>query len=333
MSIKEPLLSFVIPAYNCETCISHLLDSIFSAPISQDSIEVIVVDDCSVDGTRVKVREYQKVINHLILCNSLKNSGPASGRNQGLDLARGRYIWFVDADDTIETTELPNLLSYLSDSTVDMVVFNFLMRDAMHTFRYEMFEVQETSITSGVNLYCSTRIYPSPWNKIVRRQFLLDHRLRFEVGVYPEDEPWCIMCFLNAEEVCVYERYLYVWHVTPGSLSKDSRRYCEGYPRAIKKCLSHTARNKECMFWQRAIALMLNRYDIYLARGKQNGEMSVTEVKQARSVQRSLAIEALQKTSPGWNLYYFALLSIAIHPGIIPQAKRLISRCKQFLKK
>jgi glycosyltransferase involved in cell wall biosynthesis len=88
-----PLVSVIIPVYNGEKFIGQALESVYSQTFRD--FEVVVIDDGSTDGTLSVLDAYR---DRLIL---LKNShgGPASSRNRGLEIARGSFIAFLDADD------------------------------------------------------------------------------------------------------------------------------------------------------------------------------------------------------------------------------------------
>jgi glycosyltransferase involved in cell wall biosynthesis len=89
----QPLVSVIIPAYNCAAYVREAVDS----ALSQDypALEVIVVDDGSTDGTGAVLESYGKEIRLL----SQENRGCAAARNAGIAHARGRYVAFLDVDD------------------------------------------------------------------------------------------------------------------------------------------------------------------------------------------------------------------------------------------
>ena len=103
------LISFIIPLYNCETLVGRCLDSIFAANVDRKQYEVIVVDDVSRDHSVDVVKEYsEKHSNISLICQ--QNAGASAARNAGLRKAQGRYIWFVDADDSIVPAFLGNVI-------------------------------------------------------------------------------------------------------------------------------------------------------------------------------------------------------------------------------
>ena len=93
--MKEPLISVVMPVYNGRKYIRQAVESVFA---QQVSLELLVIDDGSTDGTAEVLAEYQKRENFRYLRNE-KNLGAAGSRNRGVQEAKGDYIAFLDADD------------------------------------------------------------------------------------------------------------------------------------------------------------------------------------------------------------------------------------------
>lgn len=117
---REPLVSIVIPVYNAEKGLSKCLDSVLSQ--TYKNIEVILVDDGSHDTSPDICKTYKEGYPEKITFISQKNGGPAAARNKGIELSQGKYIAFVDSDDTIA----PNMISTLTGKgeaeDVEMVI-------------------------------------------------------------------------------------------------------------------------------------------------------------------------------------------------------------------
>lgn len=107
-------LSIIIPVYNRETRIIKALDSI---PI-RDDIEVIVIDDCSTDGTMSVLESYDKY--PIIVLKNEVNSGPGIARNKGIDKAIGEYVTFLDSDDWLVTDNVSLFLDQY-DGDADII--------------------------------------------------------------------------------------------------------------------------------------------------------------------------------------------------------------------
>ena len=93
--MSEPLISVVIPAYNCAGVIGRAIDSALAQKVA---LEVLVLDDGSSDGLEAVMAGYEG--NEAVrFAKNEKNLGAAATRNRGVTLARGKYVAFLDADD------------------------------------------------------------------------------------------------------------------------------------------------------------------------------------------------------------------------------------------
>lgn len=97
VSYEPGLVSVVVPTYNREFIVGATLDSILAQ--TYQSLEIIVVDDGSTDGTRLVLRDYANRNPGRIIILEQPNAGPATARNRGLRHARGEFIAFLDSDD------------------------------------------------------------------------------------------------------------------------------------------------------------------------------------------------------------------------------------------
>jgi len=109
---KNPIVSVVIPAYNAEEYIAAAIKSVLSQTYS--NFEVLVVNDCSTDGTQAIVESFASHDERVCLINLPANMGaPAGPRNIGIQRARGRWIAFLDADDIWHPCKLQRQLDLL----------------------------------------------------------------------------------------------------------------------------------------------------------------------------------------------------------------------------
>ena len=119
MSDNKPIISVIIPVYNCERTITTCLKSILSQSIK--NIEVIVIDDGSTDHT-CSIIEKQLLTDKRIVLEKQTNQGPSSARNRGIELARGGYISFVDGDDEVYPGMFETLLNYQKEYDVELII-------------------------------------------------------------------------------------------------------------------------------------------------------------------------------------------------------------------
>ena len=89
---NEPLVSVIIPAYNCEKYIGKAVESALEQDVP---LEVLIIDDCSADGTEKEIKRYLD-IPYLHYYKNEKNLGAAASRNKGVKYAVGKYVAFLD---------------------------------------------------------------------------------------------------------------------------------------------------------------------------------------------------------------------------------------------
>jgi glycosyltransferase involved in cell wall biosynthesis len=104
--MTEPTVSIVIPAYNACAFINETLVSVFSLEYPRDSLELVVVDDGSTDGTAATVRQILGPCRFRWQVIEQLNAGPSRARNVGWQAAQGTWIQFLDADDLLEKSKL-----------------------------------------------------------------------------------------------------------------------------------------------------------------------------------------------------------------------------------
>ncbi|MGP3914774.1 glycosyltransferase family 2 protein [Nonomuraea sp. 10N515B] len=212
-----PVLSVIVPFYNVEKYIGPCLDSI--AAQSLKDLEVICVDDGSDDGGPAVVRDRQAGDRRIRLI-SQDNQGVGRARNVGLRQATGRYLAFVDGDDTVPPGAFGRLVSSLESSGSDLacgnvmrLYRNLLVRSWAHKEAFAK-PVKGTHITRH-RLLIRDRML---WNKIYRRSFWEELGLSFPERMY-EDQPVAIAAHVGARSVDVLAKVVYHWRQRdePGS--------------------------------------------------------------------------------------------------------------------
>lgn len=97
---KQLKLSIIIPVYNAEKHLSRCLDSLLEQGIPPEDYEIICINDGSRDASISILKEYAQKHPNIIVVDK-ENEGVSATRNKGLDMARGEYVWFIDADDWV----------------------------------------------------------------------------------------------------------------------------------------------------------------------------------------------------------------------------------------
>lgn len=168
-------MSIIIPIYNAEKYLKNCLDIICLS--QRRDIEVLLIDDGSDDMSSNICDEYAAKDSRFYAFHKV-NGGVSSARNMGIKMAVGKFITFVDADDTV--TE--SLLEYTPEEKTDLVCFNW---------KYTTGEVEkenlDTALLSGKELksflskHLSDYVFRTPWAKIYRSDIIKNNNITFDI--------------------------------------------------------------------------------------------------------------------------------------------------------
>lgn len=119
---NKPIVSIIIPTYNRCNDVFMLLDSILASKYPKESLEIIVVDNASTDGTAEKVSEKYEKEQFLCLIRLERNMMAAGGRNVGIKAARGKYLLFADSDNIISAEMIAVLVAEMEkDDNIGLI--------------------------------------------------------------------------------------------------------------------------------------------------------------------------------------------------------------------
>lgn len=247
-STIHPLLSVIIPAYNCERyldkCITELLK------LNRDDVQIIVINDGSTDRTEYMLEELRKeyAADNFVIVSQC-NAGVSSARNKGIDYANGRYIAFYDADDEILPNEFIQVLTKLSQLTPEV---DFYMTSYSHADNGSE-KIMNPPLTPGTHhsgedsaallhalldnkfaiRYDSKYIGGKVYQYYVRKDYLNSHNITFPVSIhYAEDLCYCLQLVKNVGTF--YIDYITCYRYMVYSTSA-SHRYRENYWEELKK--------------------------------------------------------------------------------------------------
>lgn len=112
--MNNSLISIIIPVYNAEKFLDDTIKTIKEQ--SYENWELIFVDDCSTDNSIELIENEMKIDNRIKLIKLEQNSGAAIARNTGIDLAQGRYLTYIDADDLWNSKKLEKQLEFMKEN-------------------------------------------------------------------------------------------------------------------------------------------------------------------------------------------------------------------------
>lgn len=239
-----PSVSVIIPVYNCAPYLRQCLDSVVAQ--TERSWEIIAVDDGSTDDSIDILHEYEEKTYGKMRVIVQDNAGPAKARNRAIDLARGKYLLFLDADDYIDCRCLELAMTRAEEISADLVAwdvwyYNDRYRRLQHPpvgmLHFAPFEKGGRPSSwrdSPDDVFISFQNWP--WNKLFSARFVQAMRLRFQENVKrTEDVAFVCAALVKANRIgLIYNRLSYYRVMRPGSAMATKDPYCFDFLKAFE---------------------------------------------------------------------------------------------------
>jgi CDP-glycerol glycerophosphotransferase len=221
-----PSLSVVVPIYNVSDYLVACLESLRSQTL--DDLEVVLVDDGSTDGSGEMADEFAAGKPHWQVLH-VENGGLGRARNIGMDHSTAEFVAFVDSDDLVPRDAYELMLHAVSESGSDMVVGGVLRFDGAKTFNSPLHRraIKRNQMRTHIRRTPSLIYDTTAWNKVYRRSFLAEHKLRFPEGVYYEDIPLTVPAHFLASSVDVLADPVYLWRERQTAVQSITQRRAE----------------------------------------------------------------------------------------------------------
>lgn len=252
----SPLLSIIIPVYNAERFVSLTLDSILSQSFTD--YEIILINDGSQDGSATICRDYAEAHKRITFIDK-ENEGVARTRNRAIELAKGEYVAFVDADDILFPETLGKLAETIRQQHPDLLRFDFQTIDESGSALYPNHLSRKRRHYAGRAMEAvpfMQRIIRSEYflcMHIFRRDILNEHGIRFLAGCTFNEDTLLIIQYLQYAKSCLYtDTVAYGYrkqanavtaHFTERNFT-DVKRVClglltlsDGKPQAMRKAI------------------------------------------------------------------------------------------------
>ena len=211
--MNSPIVSVIIPCYNVEKYLRECLDCVINQTLQE--IEIICVDDGSSDGTLEILNEYQKKDSRLQVI-SQKNAGAGAARNNGLRIAKGKYLSFLDSDDFFELNMLQEAYDSAEQNQADFVVFN---SDQYHMDKNSYVKVPWVLRMQDIPPYMpftyrqlTDNVFKTfvgwAWDKLYRREFVLQNNLFFQEQRTTNDMLFVFSGLVAAKRISVVDKVL-----------------------------------------------------------------------------------------------------------------------------
>lgn len=218
----QPKVSIIVPIYNVEKYIHKCIDSILSQTFTD--FELILVDDGSPDKCGEICEQYALKDNRIKVVHK-ENGGLSDARNAGIDVASGKYIYFIDSDDWISPNSIISLLNFAEDNQCEIVQGGFYYAYE-NQMLYSNGKIKENSEPFCIDreeammeLIKNNYIKNFAWGKLYLTSIVKEHK--FLKGVYFEDSYWQHLIIHEITKYGIIPSPLYFYIQRASSISGD----------------------------------------------------------------------------------------------------------------
>ncbi|MFY1045286.1 glycosyltransferase [Chryseobacterium sp. GP-SGM7] len=214
-----PLISINIPVFKCEKYILRCLESVKNQ--TYKNLEIILVNDCTPDNSMALINDFVRDNSdiQIDIIEHEKNSGLSVVRNTGIKYSTGEYIYFLDSDDEITKDCIQLLVSNALQTNSQITIaqnrwintFDNTTKDfgfpttadkKYYNDRLEIFSV-----------YSNGGFPSSSWNKLVKRDFIIENEIYFVPGLFAQDELWFFHLLLKTDTLSIIDDITYLYYL------------------------------------------------------------------------------------------------------------------------
>src|SRR5690554_1080009 len=215
-------ISVILTAYNLEKYISRAINSILNQTFKD--FELIIIEDGSSDETPKICDLYAKKDDRIHIHHQ-SNSGISLARQKGIELAKGEYSIYVDADDYLDPQELELLYNAAVSHNADIVICNYWLEDKNKNFTLRI----QTAEYTDSSIYFKEIIEGDKvgvlWNKLIKTSLYLKYKVQFPKHIYfCEDICALAQIFPNHHKCCYIEKPLYYHCFNDKSITRKKNK-------------------------------------------------------------------------------------------------------------
>ncbi|MER6638427.1 glycosyltransferase family 2 protein [Streptomyces microflavus] len=234
-----PDVSVVVAVYNTMPYLTECLNSLVRQSIGLDRLEIVAVDDGSTDDSGAELDRFAERYPGVVKVLHQENSGgPAAPSNRALEVASGRFVYFIGSDDYLGDEALERMVSYADEHDSDVVVGKMVGTNGRYVHQKLYAET-----SPDISLYASSLPFTLANTKLFRRELVEKHKLRFPEDMpVGSDQPFTIEACVRARKISVLGDYTYYYAVKRGDASNITYRADHlARLRCTAKIMDHTA--------------------------------------------------------------------------------------------
>ena len=216
--IKNKRLSIIVPCYKVEAYLPRCMDSLVNQTLTD--IEIIAINDGSPDGCLDILKDYQKRYPDKVVIIDKPNEGVWRGRTDGVRVAEGEYIGFVDSDDYVADDFAQSLYEKAKETNADISVCGYdrIDLETGKLYSREMVKPADKVIEIDKNPGALLEMNGAPWNKIYRASLLKNMYQMENIPRVLDDMMFLQLVYINSEKITFVPKSLVYYMVRKGSI-------------------------------------------------------------------------------------------------------------------
>lgn len=214
-------VSIIIPVYNREKTIERAIVSVVNQ--SYQNIELIVVDDGSLDKSLDKINALAKKYENIIVI-SKENTGVSDSRNIGLNKATGDYVMFLDSDDEYHPTMVEEMVNKLNKDELRICYYSDILINGKKRFFHDIEEFCSEDINSSIEKLHKDGLFSIVWNKVYDLKTIKDNHIYFDTSLdFGEDFIFNVNYCNYIKTIKLIDKDLYLNHNLSTGLARKFR--------------------------------------------------------------------------------------------------------------
>jgi len=223
-------ISIIVPVYNSEKYLNDCLESLSKQTLGD--IEIIIVNDGSSDNSQVIIEQYTKKDSRFISIYQ-NNAGPGEARNRGIEIAKGKYVGFVDSDDKIVPEMYEKMLRVAETKEYDIVSCNYVNLYQDGSLSNLIYKINKTEVNIekyGLSAFLESdilelRFGSEVWSKIIKKSIITEKLINFKSHkeILGEDILFLLECLFEIQSIGYLNESLYYHRFREGSLTNSNK--------------------------------------------------------------------------------------------------------------
>lgn len=221
--MNKDLISIILPVYNAEKNVSSTIESILSQ--TYENFELIIINDGSSDSSDDICKKFQNADNRIVYI-SRNNEGVSKTRNEGISLSKGKYLMFVDADDSLKNTMLEIMVKSINMSS--LAICGYERINEKSSFCVKKYITDEKFDASNydrmIEKLQNNNLFNQVWNKIFLKRNIVNNNVKFDESLSLGEDFRFVLDYLNyCDNVNVISDVLYRYENSTNGLNAKVR--------------------------------------------------------------------------------------------------------------